>query len=127
LRASVGFGGSCFRKDVLDLVYLAESLGLHEVAKYWHQVVLMNEFQKERFSHRVIRKLFNTITNKDICIFGFAYKKDTGDTRESAAITIVKNFLEEGAQVKIYDPKVSAKTIRSDLIDGVSITEEYCT
>ena len=125
LKASVGFGGSCFQKDVLNLVYLAGSLGLKEVADYWHQVVLMNDFQKQRFSSRIIKTLFNTITNKRICVLGFAYKKDTGDTRESASIDIIKSFLCENAIVHIYDPKVSAARIRSDLVCA-QITHAKC-
>lgn len=106
LKASVGFGGSCFQKDILNLVYLSESLNLPEVAAYWKQVVDMNEYQKDRFSARVVKTLFNTITNKRIAVFGFAFKKDTGDTRESASITLVNNFIKENANVCIYDPKV---------------------
>lgn len=106
LKASVGFGGSCFQKDILNLVYLSESLHLPEVAKYWKGVVDMNEYQKHRFSARVVKTLFNTITNKKIAIFGFAFKKDTGDTRESASITLAKDFITENANVQIYDPKV---------------------
>ncbi|KAJ3374623.1 UDP-glucose 6-dehydrogenase 1, partial [Lobulomyces angularis] len=117
LKASVGFGGSCFQKDILNLVYLSESLNLPEVAAYWNQVVIMNEHQKHRFSKRVIKCLFNTITNKKIAIFGFAFKKDTGDTRESASITLVNNFLKESCNVRIYDPKVSDEQINLDLAE----------
>ncbi|KAI8907910.1 UDP-glucose/GDP-mannose dehydrogenase family, NAD binding domain-containing protein [Gorgonomyces haynaldii] len=116
LKASVGFGGSCFQKDILNLVYLSESLHLPEVANYWHQVVIMNEYQKERFARRVVQKLFNTITNKTISILGFAFKKDTGDTRESAAITLVEYFLKENAHIHIYDPKVTKEQVRMDLV-----------
>ncbi|KAF8153009.1 hypothetical protein B0H34DRAFT_800272 [Crassisporium funariophilum] len=87
-----GFGGSCFQKDILNLVYLSESLHLPEVAAYWRQVVEMNEYQKRRFSKRVVDTLFNTITGKRIAVLGFAFKADTGDTRESAAITLIKDF-----------------------------------
>ncbi|KAG8911777.1 UDP-glucose 6-dehydrogenase 1 [Tulasnella sp. 408] len=106
LRASVGFGGSCFQKDILNLVYLSESLHLPEVAAYWRQVVEMNEYQKRRFSKRVVDTLFNTITGKRIAVLGFAFKADTGDTRESASITLIRDFLSERARVTIYDPKV---------------------
>jgi UDPglucose 6-dehydrogenase len=123
LKASVGFGGSCFQKDILNLVYLSESLHLPEVAAYWKQVVDLNEYQKTRFYKRVVRALFNTITNKKIAVLGFAFKKDTGDTRESAAITLCKYFLNERANVSIYDPKVSADQIAYDLIDS-EITKE---
>jgi UDPglucose 6-dehydrogenase len=122
LKASVGFGGSCFQKDILNLVYLSESLHLREVANYWRQVVTMNAYQKQRFlvidcrfGERVVRRLFNTITNKHICVYGFSFKKDTGDTRESAAITLTTFFLNENANVSIYDPQVPLHKIRSDL------------
>jgi UDPglucose 6-dehydrogenase len=115
LKASVGFGGSCFQKDILNLVYLSRSLGLNEVADYWHQVVIMNEYQKERFFHRIMSCMFNTITFKRICVLGFSFKKDTGDTRESAAITLCKLFLQEQAYISIYDPKVKEAQILRDL------------
>lgn len=111
LKASVGFGGSCFQKDILNLVYLSESLNLPKVGAYWKQVIDMNEFQKSRFSTRVVKTLFNTITNKKIAVFGFAFKKNTGDTRESAAITLVDNFIKESANIHIYDPKVPCFSI----------------
>ncbi|KAF9045446.1 UDP-glucose/GDP-mannose dehydrogenase [Panaeolus papilionaceus] len=115
LRASVGFGGSCFQKDILNLVYLSESLHLPEVAAYWRQVVEMNEYQKRRFSKRVVDTLFNTITGKRIAVLGFAFKADTGDTRESAAITLIKDFQSEKAIVSVYDPQVSTDQIWQDL------------
>lgn len=118
LRASVGFGGSCFQKDILNLVYLSESLHLPEVAAYWRQVVEMNEYQKRRFSKRVVDTLFNTITGKKIAVLGFAFKADTGDTRESAAITLIKNFQAERALVTIYDPQVPHSQIWSDLMEA---------
>lgn len=111
LQASVGFGGSCFQKDVLNLVYLCEALGLPEVACYWHQVIKMNEFQRRRFANRIINSLFNTVTDKKIGILGFSFKKNTGDTRESASIYICKYLIEEGARVTIYDPKVLKEKI----------------
>jgi UDPglucose 6-dehydrogenase len=115
LKASVGFGGSCFQKDVLNLVYLSESLNLPEVAAYWQQVIEMNEFQKRRFAYRIVESLFNTVANKKITIFGFAFKKDTGDTRESATIYICKYLMDEGAKIHIYDPKVEHEQIIADL------------
>ncbi|KAL5497946.1 hypothetical protein ACEPAH_2877 [Sanghuangporus vaninii] len=115
LKASVGFGGSCFQKDILNLVYLSESLHLPEVAAYWRQVVELNEYQKRRFSKTVVDTLFNTITGKRIAVLGFAFKADTGDTRESAAITLIRDFLSERAQVRIYDPKVEHSQIWQDL------------
>ncbi|KAJ7112890.1 UDP-glucose/GDP-mannose dehydrogenase [Mycena epipterygia] len=115
LKASVGFGGSCFQKDILNLVYLSESLHLPEVAAYWRQVVEMNEYQKRRFSKRVVDTLFNTITGKRIAVLGFAFKADTGDTRESAAITIIRDFQAERALINIYDPQVAESQIWADL------------
>ena len=115
LKASVGFGGSCFQKDVLNLVYLCEHFGLPEVAAYWEQVVTMNNFQKRRFSKRIVETMFNTVSDKQIGIWGFAFKKDTNDTRESAAIYICRDLLSERARLKIYDPQVSEQQIREDL------------
>jgi len=106
LNASVGFGGSCFQKDILNLVYLCESFGLNEVAHYWHQVVLMNDYQKRRFSKMIVESMFNTITGKKIAIFGFAFKKDTGDTRETAAASVMADLVQECAQLHVYDPQV---------------------
>jgi len=115
LNASVGFGGSCFQKDILNMVYLAESLNLREVADYWRQVIIMNDFQERRFSTRVIKRLFNTLAGKKIAVLGFAFKKDTGDTRESPAIYICQHLLEEGAGIVIYDPKVKEEQVFQDL------------
>jgi UDPglucose 6-dehydrogenase len=115
LRSSVGFGGSCFQKDILNLVYLCEHFGLQEVAHYWHQVVLMNDYQKSRFTKSIVHSLFNTVANKKIAILGFAFKKDTNDTRETPAVAVCKKLLEEKARLTIYDPKVSAVTIYNDL------------
>ncbi|CAJ0909088.1 4829_t:CDS:2 [Entrophospora sp. SA101] len=117
LKASVGFGGSCFQKDILNLVYLSEQLNLPEVAAYWKTVVDLNEYQKNRFISQIIKTLFNTITYKKIALLGFAFKKDTGDTRESAAITLCKAFIQEKAKVHIYDPKVSEEQIHLDLTE----------
>ncbi|KAF8719036.1 hypothetical protein AX14_011537 [Amanita brunnescens Koide BX004] len=122
LKASVGFGGSCFQKDILNLVYLAESLHLPEVAAYWRQVVEMNDYQKRRFSKRVVDTLFNTITGKRIAVLGFAFKADTGDTRESAAISLIKDFQAEKAYVNIYDPKVDHAQIWADLAEASPLT-----
>ena len=118
LKASVGFGGSCFQKDILNLVYLCEHFGLPDVAKYWHGVIEMNDYQKHRFARRVVSTLFNTVSDKKIAVLGFAFKKDTNDTRESAAIYICRDLIDEQANVAIYDPKVSAQQIHQDL--GVS-------
>merc|ERR1712039_155621 len=106
LNASIGFGGSCFQKDILNLVYICEQFGLTEVAAYWQQVVDMNEHQKTTFTGRIIQALFNTVTKKKICIFGFAFKKDTGDVRETPALTVCHMLMQDGAIVHVYDPKV---------------------
>jgi UDPglucose 6-dehydrogenase len=105
LRAGVGFGGSCFQKDILNLAYLCEQHGLPEVARYWEAVVAMNQHQKERFVHRMVRVMFNTLAGKRIAVFGFAFKANTGDTRESPAIRICQELLAEQAQVCITDPQ----------------------
>uniref|UniRef100_A0A8K9WS11 UDP-glucose 6-dehydrogenase n=1 Tax=Oncorhynchus mykiss TaxID=8022 RepID=A0A8K9WS11_ONCMY len=115
LKASVGFGGSCFQKDVLNLVYLCEALNLPEVASYWQQVIDMNEYQRRRFACRIIDCLFNTVTGKKIALLGFSFKKDTGDTRESSSIYISKYLMDEGAKLHIYDPKVLKEQIILDL------------
>merc|ERR1711878_169964 len=106
LGASVGFGGSCSQKDILNLAYICESEGLHEVAKYWQMVVDMNEHQKEHFTEKIISSLFNTVTNKKISVFGFAFKKDTGDVRETPALKVTKMLMDDGANMHVYDPKV---------------------
>lgn len=115
LRASVGFGGSCFQKDILNLVYLCEHFNLPEAAAYWEAVVRMNDWQKSRFVNRIVRTLFNTVTEKKIAVLGFAFKKDTNDTRESAAIYICRDLLMEKAHLHVYDPKVGAESIREEL------------
>ncbi|MEO0510177.1 MAG: UDP-glucose 6-dehydrogenase [Verrucomicrobiota bacterium] len=116
LKSSVGFGGSCFQKDILNLVYLCEHFGLPEVAAYWNGVIEMNDYQKHRFCHRVISTMFNTVADKKIAVLGFAFKKDTNDTRESAAIYICRDLIEEQANLSIYDPKVNESQIRKDLM-----------
>ncbi len=115
LKSSVGFGGSCFQKDILNLVYLCEHFGLPDVAAYWNGVVEMNDYQKHRFGRRVISTMFNTVSEKKIAVLGFAFKKDTNDTRESAAIYVCGDLLEEQANLSIYDPQVSEAQIRRDL------------
>merc|ERR1711920_126471 len=98
--------GSCFQKDILNLVYICESEGLHEVAKYWQMVVDMNEHQKQTFAGNIIETLFNTVSNKKIAVFGFAFKKDTGDVRETPAMTVCDMLMQDGANLVVYDPKV---------------------
>lgn len=105
LKASIGFGGSCFKKDILNLVYIARSLGLNDVADYWEQVVHVNEWQQDRFVKQMIAEMFNTIAGKRIAVFGFAFKADTGDTRQSPAIRVCEELLDERAELRITDPK----------------------
>ena len=125
LKSSVGFGGSCFQKDILNLVYLCEHFGLPEVAAYWNGVIEMNDYQKHRFCRRVISSMFNTVSDKKIAVLGFAFKKDTNDTRESSAIYICKDLLEEQANLAIYDPKVEIEQIQRDL--GIDSDNQYVT
>jgi UDPglucose 6-dehydrogenase len=115
LKASVGFGGSCFQKDILNLVYISKSFGLNEVADYWEQVIIMNDHQKERFSKNIITTLYNTISGKKIAFLGWAFKKDTNDTRESAAIYVADYLMNEQANIAVYDPKVPEKKILADM------------
>ena len=115
LKASVGFGGSCFQKDILNLVYISKSFGLHEVADYWEQVIIMNDHQKNRFSKNIVKTLFNTVSGKKITLLGWAFKKDTNDTRESAAIYVADNLINEEALLSVYDPKVAIDQILFDL------------
>jgi UDPglucose 6-dehydrogenase len=117
LKASIGFGGSCFQKDILNLVYLCESFNLAQVAAYWRSVVEINDWQKSRFVEKIVRTLFNTVSGKRIAILGFAFKKDTNDTRESAAIHVVRSLVAENAHVVIYDPRVPKETIHRDLLE----------
>jgi UDPglucose 6-dehydrogenase len=122
LKASVGFGGSCFKKDILNLVYICESYGLAEVARYWESVVAINEWQEKRFIMNMLANMFNTMAGKKIAIFGFAFKANTGDTRESAAIYVTRGLIEEHARVVITDPKAldNARKDLSDIIDRVT-------
>lgn len=115
LKASVGFGGSCFQKDILNLVYISRSYGLAEVAEYWEQVIKMNDHQKGRFARKIIKSLYNTVSGKKIAFLGWAFKKDTNDTRESAAIYVADHLLNEKANIHVYDPKVKAAQMYSDL------------
>lgn len=115
LKSSVGFGGSCFQKDILNLVYIAQTYGLTEVADYWEQVIIMNDHQKRRFAKKIVSTLYNTVNGKKIAFFGWAFKKDTNDTRESAAIYVADELLNEHANISVYDPKVKSVQIQSDL------------
>jgi UDPglucose 6-dehydrogenase len=116
LQAGVGFGGSCFRKDILNLVYLCEHYGLQEVADYWQRVVAINDYQQERFVAHMVARMFNTVAGKRIAVFGFAFKPDTGDTRDSPAQRICRRLAEERAQVVVTDPQALANA-RRDLAD----------
>ena len=115
LQSGPGFGGSCFQKDILNLVYLCRHYGLSEVANYWQQVVELNRWQHQRISRLVVKNLFNTVAGKRIALLGFAFKADTNDTRESPAIQIAKELLEEGAELAIHDPKVSPGQMSREL------------
>ena len=115
LKASVGFGGSCFQKDILNLVYLCRHFGLPEVADYWEQVIIMNNYQKSRFAKNIIDTLFNTVSGKKIAFLGWAFKKNTNDTRESAAIYIADKLMDETAGIYVFDPKVSKQRMFEDV------------
>lgn len=115
LQPSVGFGGSCFQKDILNLVYLCETYGLEECAAYWNQVVQMNDFQKKRFSEKIVSSMFNTVTGKKIAILGYAFKKDTGDVRETPSMFVVRDLLQEDAKLHIYDPQVTREDMWTEM------------
>ena len=115
LKSSVGFGGSCFQKDILNLVYIAKSLGLHEVSEYWNQVIKINDYQKKRFAFKIINSLFGNVSEKTITLFGWAFKKDTNDSRESAAIYVANLLIENGAKICVYDPRVTEQQMLLDL------------
>ena len=126
LKASVGFGGSCFQKDILNLVYLCQEAGLPEVAEYWEQVIKINNYQRKRFVKTMIKAMFNTVSNKKIALFGFAFKANTGDTRESAAIYITRELVSEHACPIISDPKAldNAKIDLHDILDKVTFEQD---
>ncbi len=124
LKASVGFGGSCFQKDILNLTYLCRHFNLPEVADYWEQVIKMNDYQKCRFAQQIIHALFNSVSGKKIALLGWAFKKNTNDTRESAAIYVAKELLMDQAEIHIYDPKVSSRQI---ILDLEHVFSEVCT
>lgn len=124
LQSSVGFGGSCFQKDILNLVYLCETYGLQECANYWNQVILMNDYQKKRFSEKMVSKMFNTVTGKKIAMLGFAFKKDTGDVRETPAMFVLRDLLAEQAKIFVYDPKVKREDLFLEMNYTVKINHE---
>ncbi len=115
LKASVGFGGSCFQKDILNLVYISRSLGLQEVADYWEQIIIMNDYQKFRFADNIISSLYNTVSGKKIAFLGWAFKKNTNDTRETAAMYVADYLLEDQANIAVYDPKVKHEQMFADM------------
>jgi UDPglucose 6-dehydrogenase len=117
LKAGLGFGGSCFRKDIASLTYLAQSLGLHEVAEYWQQVNMMNKLQRRRFASKIIRLLDENLIGKKIALLGFAFKNGTGDTRESLAVDVVSQLLEERPrEIAIFDPCCKEEDIRREVV-----------
>lgn len=116
LKASVGFGGSCFQKDILNLVYLCEYFNLPEVARYWEQVIILNDYQKRRFAQNIIASLFNTVSGKKIAMLGWAFKKDTNDTRETASMYVADILMEDRAEIHVYDPRVSHEQIFADVV-----------
>ena len=126
LNASIGFGGSCFKKDILNLVYLCRHYGLDEVADYWEGVVRINDYQKERFILNMLSAMFNTLAGKKICLFGFAFKANTGDTRESPAISVSRRLIEERAEVVITDPRalINAETDLADIKEKITFIED---
>lgn len=124
LEASVGFGGSCFQKDILNLVYICHSLGLNKVANYWEQVIIMNDHQKQRFADNIISTLHNTVSGKKIAFLGWAFKKNTNDTRETPAMYVADYLLEDKANISVYDPKVKPEQIYNDIKNLGSRSEE---
>jgi len=124
LKSSVGFGGSCFQKDILNLVYLCETYGLTECADYWNHVIKLNDFQKKRFSAKMVSKMFNTVTGKKLAIFGFAFKKDTGDVRETPSMFVVRDLMYEGANIHVFDPQVSREDMFNEMSYTCGITKE---
>ena len=126
LKSGPGFGGSCFKKDILNLVYICNHYGLYEVSSYWQKVIEINEWQQKRISSLIVDKLFGTLFNKKISILGFSFKANTNDTRESPAINICNDLIEEGANLHIYDPKVNEKKIKEDLKNRVKSENINC-
>jgi len=115
LNAGPGFGGSCFKKDISNLIYICNHYGLKEVAEYWESVILINDWQKKRISRIIVEKLYGNLSDKKISIFGFSFKSNTNDTRESSAISICRDLLEEGCRLSIYDPRVTKEQIDMEL------------
>lgn len=124
LNSSIGFGGSCFQKDILNLVYLCETYGLTECAEYWNQVIVMNDYQKKRFSEKMVSSMFNTITGKKIAVLGFAFKKDTGDVRETPSMFVVRDLVLEQAKIHVYDPQVKRDDMWLEMDYTCSMSEK---
>jgi len=120
LKSGPGFGGSCFKKDILNLVYISEYYGLKEVGEYWQKVLEINSWQQERIYKSIVDNLFNNVSGKKICILGFSFKANTNDTRESPAIEICKDLINDGCNLSIYDPKVSKERIDEDLRNALN-------
>ena len=127
LKSSVGFGGSCFQKDILNLVYISKSLGLSKVADYWEQVIILNNHQRQRFAKNILSSLYNTVSGKKIAFLGWAFKKDTNDTRESASIYVADLLIDEKAIIEVYDPKVTKDQVFSDINNLNSRSENLNT
>lgn len=123
LNSSIGFGGSCFQKDILNLVYLCETYGLKECADYWNHVIIMNDYQKKRFSEKMVSCMFNTVTGKKIAILGYAFKKDTGDVRETPSMFVVRDLVMEQAKIHVYDPQVSREDMWTEMDYTCSLNE----
>jgi UDPglucose 6-dehydrogenase len=115
LNSSIGFGGSCFQKDILNLVYLCETYGLNECAEYWNQVIIMNDYQKKRFTEKMVSSMFNTVTGKKIAILGYAFKKDTGDVRETPSMFVVRDLVLEQAKIHVFDPQVKREDMWTEM------------
>ena len=128
LRASIGFGGSCFKKDILNLVYIANFYGLKEVADYWESVVKINNYQTDRFFKNIINSFDLNVASKVITILGWSFKKDTNDSRESASIYLTEKLISKGFTIKVYDPMVNGNRIKEDierlLIDKGKLEEQ---
>jgi UDPglucose 6-dehydrogenase len=124
LKASVGFGGSCFKKDILNLVYLFKSYNLHEAASFWYGVVVINDWQEKRFAHTIVSRLFNTITGKKLAMLGFSFKSDTGDVRESPAGAVANELLAERARLHVFDPKATYLNILDELDTSYQVSNE---
>ena len=124
LNSGPGFGGSCFQKDLLNIVYLCRYYGLEEPANYWEQVIFLNEWQKKRISKLIIQAFFGTLSSKKIVLLGFSFKSNTNDIRESPSITIAKDLLENGANLYIHDPKVSESQILNAMKKAITNSTE---